>query len=201
MITWEDKCEHSLQCVWKRQMISCVPLLCLNTVSINHTFHQFWWEGSVITDVSAVQYCGSQWHDSVHHSSQKLSDIFLASSSMCGVGGYHWVGFCLQHVRPAGLVVFLCLPFKGPLWLPWLPCFFGLCLACSPWIPQSCTKQWLFLCSGVGGGGLEWMPSHSHEAHWLHTLCLQLFEITGCLTEALEQTQACLINSSHYDYI
>lgn len=58
-------------------------------------------------------------------------------------------------------------------------CFFSpqLCLAFSPWIPQSCTKRWLFrLLGGVGGGG-EWMPLHSHEAHWL----------------LIEQTQASLI--------
>ncbi len=70
--------------------------------------------------------------------------IFLVSGSVCGVR-------VLQRVRPAALLVFFALPAAGPLWLPRLPCFLDS-LEFSPWIPQSCTKRWLFLSSRRVGG-------------------------------------------------
>lgn len=111
----------------------------------------------------------------------------------------------------------LCLPCKGPLCLLWLPCLFGLSLYnwvlrfppefCRP--AQSSDYSWAAAdglgCGGRGGGlrrsgvrrGFEWMPLHSHEAHWLLTLCLRLCQIPECLTA--DQTQACLIHSSQWE--
>lgn len=91
--------------------------------------------GSDTTDVAAEQCCSCplgywKWYFALFLTSiwHKNSDMFLAPSRMCRVGGHSRIGFCIQQAGPAGLVVFLCLPFKGPLRLPWLPCFFGFLL-------------------------------------------------------------------------
>lgn len=159
-------------------------------------------ELSLSTDLYKSCYCNEKMALFVKHLTQKMSDMFLDPSSMCA----EWFldGFCLHQAGLQGGLCLYAFPSRAlcgycgyhAFWTHynWVLCFHpGFCRPAQ-------SSDYCCAADGLGRPGVrrvvKWMSFHSHGAHWLHILCLQLSEMPGCLTEGTRHTPGCLISSS-----